>query len=567
MRIVTNENQTSVPATLRPLKSKNQWLYQFAIFSSLTVLLLLVYLQVTNGHYFYGEEYVGIWTGKQSLISKKSFIPYMQEVPFEGRPLYTAYFYLTFSKYINSRKSLEAANTVRLVGIISLGMLAYVLYLIFRIHKFGNVEAFLLSILICTLPPFQIYVSRLSCFIFIYSVLLSSISALILFKIMFSEDEITRISKISCIILAIGLLVIALNIYQSTVMVYWAFVLIPLMKLGNEDFSKKKMSLRLALYFSIGFIAMAIYHKMTEIFIAFTGDMFRNSFQRRGVFISFTISDIKSEIIEFINYPFFTALNLWNLFPSLEIGLCVGIIILTGLSFSFVSALLQPTTKKQRVNSLFNLFYKYAFALVVLPLSYMPFIIIRENLSIMIPKHRSIIGVIVAVFLLFYWGLRNTGVLIGTVFNFSKKMQQKILIISLVILTVITTLLANSNVERYFVKLRTNELQYIKDVIQEHTVSTQTNITEIYVIPSDRNILNFFSEFLYLASMTRESLISMTRLALYELGMESDIPIMIYMNDKNSSSENKNILIINMKEFQKRAYKELRPPKNIKPFF
>lgn len=322
------------------VKTKSYILIHSALFLLFIVVSFLAYAPVTQGHYFTAEDYSMIWTSDWEGINMQSYIWHLRNMVWEGRPLETLYRYLIFNKYINPVKTVAAANSVRFVGAISLGLLSYVLYLIFKVNRFKSSHAFLLSILICTLPPLQTYVSRVYTVVFIYGVLLSALSALILFKVVFREDRVKTVHMAIAVSTAIVLFIISLNIYQPASMTYWAMVVIPLIKINDRDYTKKKF-LPFIIYFSAGFASMIIYWGIIKII----GSLLQNPLSYRSAFIH--PGDIFNRIIWFIYYPLYGALNLWNIFPAKKVGLFVGFVIVAGISYGLGRVVLQILTEKK----------------------------------------------------------------------------------------------------------------------------------------------------------------------------------------------------------------------------
>lgn len=163
-----------------------------------------------------------------------------------------------------------------------------------------------------------------------------------------------------------------------------------------------------------------------------------------------------------------------------------------------------------------------------------------------VPLHRYLIGLEIILLLLFYWGLINIIDIFKSVFNISANLQMKIITIGLIILTIASTSLANHNVDKYFANK--GELIYTKNVIQEYGISKLSNTSTIYIItPSERTPYEFSLH----TTAAQDALVSMARLALYELGVNSDIPIKcIGFNEEivRALPANNNDLVIDMSE-------------------
>lgn len=522
-----------------------------AIFIFFILFCLLLYYPVIQGHYFFGEDYGRIWTSAWDGVSKQSYVSYTRTLPVEGRPLHTLSLYIIFNKYINSLKSYEAAGTVRFIGVIGVGLLAYILFLIFKENSFRTGHAFLLSILICTLPPFHLYVGRLICVVFVYSVLLSSLSALIMFKTVFKENREKPANIVIAVSAAIILFIMSLCIYQPTATTYWAFAVIPLIMIKDEGFIKR-WRLPFTIYFTAGFASMIIYFGMIKIINL----LMKIQLQARGAFLHRPV-DIYDKLIWFVKYPLYTASNLWNVLRTKDVALFVSVVILVGFLYGVWRVLLQIKAEKKGVNLLFNLLCRYLLILIVIPLSYISSLLVK-GLSVGqdLPNHRTLIGPEIIVLLLFYWGLMNISEIFKSVLNFSADLKNKIITVGLVILTAGAAFTANQNVDKYIVKRHSGELKYVRDIIQGYGVSNLSKVSKIYIITFDNVWLKYYSiyhEFGAHSAVGRLGSISLVKMALYELGINSDIPIeyiKLFDEPEKQLPEDKNALFIDMRKLQ-----------------
>lgn len=524
------------------MNTKTNILFNSAILLLLIIISFLIYRPVIQGHYLYAEDYFYIWAGGEKTVNNQTYAEHLHEIVWEGRPFETLYTYLIFNKYINSLKSIEAANSARLIGVIGIGLLAYVLFLIFKTNRFSTDHAFLMSILICTLPPIQTYVSRVYTVVFVYSVLMSALSALILFKAVFREDRKNTAHIIISSLIAMILFIISLNIYQPTAMTYWALAVIPLIVLRDEDFTKKRF-LFFIIYFSAGFASMLIYMGITKII----GLQLNYALSSRGTFIR--LNEIYDRIIWFINYPLYGALNLWNIFPAKKIALFVSILIVSSMLYGLGRVVFQIIAEKKGWISLL----RYLIIPPLVALSFLPNIL-STNLN-SIPLHRYLIALEIILLLILFWGLLNITDIIKSVLNFSADLQNKIISFGLIIITVVTVFYANHNVKKYFSDLQTNELKYTKNIIQKYGISNLSKVSYIFVIKPDKHSLY---EFGVLSSLSDVGSHSMVKLSLYELGINLDIPVepvSVKELHKRGWPESSNVLIIDMREFQRQSLK------------
>lgn len=238
--------------------------------------------------------------------------------------------------------------------------------------------------------------------------------------------------------------------------------------------------------------------------------------------------DIYHKIIWFINYLLYVASNLWNVFSSKEVALFVSIVISMGILFGLGRVLLQINVERKKgLNLLLNESCKY--------LLFIPFVILMSsmpNLVVMypglqeFPPQRYIFGPEIALALLIYWGSVNIIEFFKSILNFSVELQKKIITIILIILTIIASYLANHNVSKYIVKLQEDELRYVKGNIQEYGVSKLLKTPGIYILsPNKVDECGCVNEFDCIGSRAAFSATSMVKLVLYELRINSDIPI------------------------------------------
>lgn len=384
---------------------------------------------------------------------------------------------------------------------------------------------------------------------------------MVLFITIFNENRKTTI-KVIGVIVAIILLIIALNTYQSTTMIYWSLALVPLIIAKDEGFTKK-MAIPYIIYFSTGFISVFLYYIDVKIQL-FLIDFTVNSIARRGPFIS--INDVPHRIIDFIKYPLYTALNLWNAFPNKVIGIFVGIIILISILYGFGRTSLSTITGKNSKYLLYDSLCRYSLILFLIPLSFLPNIALKESINFMIPKFRILLGIETTVVLLLYWGLlTNIPDFFRSLFNFSVNLYNKLITSLLIILTIFATYYTHKNITN-FVKLHAGELAYVKNAIQGYGIYRLSKDSKIYIIASDNKFIDYDSFFISLASLWSGPGTEMLHLAMYELGVNPDIPV-IFHEDYDNLPEDKNSLIIDMRNYQKKAYKELNIPLSVKPFF
>ncbi len=517
-------------------KQKFHLLSILGILAIFSAYFSLTYAPVIQSHYLFTDDFFWIWS---HLPQEELYKGLLGEGLVQGRLIYGLLKYIIFD-YINSFKSIEAANTIRFAGIIGIGLLAYVVYVFLKLNRVKAVHAFLISILICTLPSLQLYVSWVVCVPYIYSALLSAFSALLLFKVVLKGKGEKTFHRVIAVLAAMILLVIAMTIYQPTAMIFWAMIAVPLAMLRDEDLINKWYS-PFIIYFAVGVASMAVYFCAVKI-VHVSMNMAMDS---RGTFISF--EHIPYKLFWFLFSPLKNALNLWNIFPTYKMGIFVGIIIVAGLLSGSRHAILQ-VIKERRLNLLWKHSLRMFFIIIVILLSYLPNLLVVESWA----TYRTLISLAAVIYLLLCCGFINIVEFFKFVPEFSGKIRNSLITVILIMFTINATYLAHDNVNRYFATLQSKEFSYIKDSIRKYGTADLSEVSKIYVRkPNKKNFIKrgFIYEFGQISSLKNWAIIPMVRLALYESGVNNKISIRIGKSIA-PLPEHENVLVIDMTKFK-----------------
>lgn len=509
---------------LHRLKSfSNLW-----VLISFIVILLLTYSPTVQIHYEYMEDY-----GFINSYREHSLLGEIETWSGSGLSVYGIWTYV-ISSYAKS------AIFVRLLSVIGLGLLAYLIYTILRMYRVKTEHAFLISILVCTLPSFQIITAWLSCAPYLYSAILSVIAGLLSLKVVSNKITLRSIPVASFLII-IFILVIALHMYQPSAMIYFAVCIIPLSLLKDEDFIEK-WHMRFIIYIALGLISIAVYFFSVKVlhFVMNIG------FVGRGEFIKLT--NIPLKLKWFFFCPLNFALNLWNSLPTYKLASIVGIIII----WFFLSQILQVLKKEKKMDLLWNHCQRLLFITGILFLCYLPHLMVTDT----IPVYRTLASLTTAICFLLYFGFVNILDFFKFIPGFSTDLKDKTVTISLIILALITAYHAHNKVND-FANLHANEFKYVKTAISaEYNISKLSGISEVYVRRHDRNKIiesgYIYEEFgLPTTAFPNYGPPTVIRKAFHELGMLD----LVRLNGKISITEGdsdtpvptgENILVIDM---------------------
>jgi len=153
-----------------------------------------------------------------------------------------------------------------------------------------------------------------------------------------------------------------------------------------------------------------------------------------------------------------------------------------------------------------------------------------------------------ALSILFFFGLINIVEFFKFIPDFSAGLRKTIITMLLTILTIVAALSAHDNVKN-FAELHSNELKYVKSVINDYGVSNLSKTLKIYVRRPRPMPISFSELKGQLTTRGCERAPDVVRLALYEMGIKQDMQIAEGEAD-DPIPEDKDILVIDMTKFQ-----------------
>ncbi len=437
---------------------------------SFIVVFTLTYLPVIQTNFLLLDDYG--WT----TLSNPKGTPqlhlkinkwFMQYSVIEGRLVGHPLRWIIFG-WINYYQSLDVTRAMRFAGIIGIALLAYVLFIIFKTNHIEAQYGYLGSVLICTLPAFQLYASWIITIPNIYGALLVALAALLLFKVFLNENSGKALRIITTLFVLLSL-VITLNIYQSTAMFYWAIGIIPLALISDDTLIKKRRALFMV-YFSVGVISLPIYFLILKI----AARVFAVSIGSRGNLI--TLTEIPETIKWFIHIPLIRSLNLWSICQLHEFTVIVGIIIILGFLPEFKRSIL-PAIRERRLNFLWNYLQRILLIIIIIPLSYFPSLVVKWRWA----PFRTLVALETTLCILFFISLLNINKFLESKTALSHNHKKMIIPVLLFILTISVIYIAHHNVDKYFAKPQSLGIKYAESAIQEYGISRLSNTSSIYV--------------------------------------------------------------------------------------
>jgi len=244
---------------------------------------------------------------------------------------------------------------LRLVSITGIGLLAWSLYRVLVRSGWNRTQSACLAAIVCTLPSFQVHASSA---MLAFSALAAVASGAALLLADRAYDERSLATRGGFWVGSVVLFLLALTIYQTSAMFFWVFGVIVLFKPASTISSVLRRCLWYAAASGVGLVLGFL--------------MYRISVTRYGPLLSNGRSSLTHDPVEkmlwFVRRPLMDALNLENLIAHPWVAVTVGILITGGLLHYFRGA------TKERALLL-------ALAACIIPLSYLPNLVVAENWS------------------------------------------------------------------------------------------------------------------------------------------------------------------------------------------
>jgi len=309
----------------------------------------------------------------------------------------------------------------------------------------NKLNSFLITIMIFTLPAFQCLVSYSGNFTFPPAILLATLSILCELNIPLGM----RLAKTFANHfrwLSIFFLLCSICFYQSAAMFYWAiclfFLLFPLEKNWDHNLQRQ------CAFLSTGILSLFIY----MLILIFVQKLLPIEFTGKFYHPYALNTNYLGRIIWFLQEPFVNVLNLWSIFPRIEITFVVMCLIISALTKNIISIY-----NHQKVDRFYRIFTFIILISVLIILSYLPNLMSSGKAG----WYRTTAGFATAILFLFIWSTNQWTNLFPLV------KRDKILTCFLIIGCIAGSYLANKNIYRYRAMPSFLEFQYIKNKIAE----------------------------------------------------------------------------------------------------
>lgn len=322
------QNRPQAPDSPRPSRPApatgrhriERWILPIAI-----TLFVLLYSPAFLLPYGYADDYAVLAAFQYGGKAVSDLVTMMA---LGGRPvmaLLTAAFYLPAHHLVD-------LQVLRLVGVVLIGVLAWLLFMTFRRVGAGLLLASVAPILICVTPPFELHAGWAALSLCTLASIFAGFAALLVDTM---GEQRSQAAWIGLFIAAVALETLAINVYQPDAMMLWVFAAIYLVM---RDRSPRDFMRNAAIYGVVGVIAMGFDYLEIKLLPQFGLHSFVTA-------RSTLDSNVAAKLVWFARNPLASALNVWSLRPSIALGASVALFIALGVMLYVSGAWRQKALK------------------------------------------------------------------------------------------------------------------------------------------------------------------------------------------------------------------------------
>ena len=276
--------------------------------AAIVLVIIVAYLPVMSAHYMHTDDYFWSRWGGFSCHDKIHFM----SIP--GRPLSGAAF-CGFDFLTN----VPAMSLVRRLGVACIIGFSLLVFHLLRRNGVAPAAAAALSVIIATLPPFQVYAGYLTTSVFMFGAVLAAMAMIVVQDCVIPARTVA--TRLSAGFAAVVLLIVSFDLFQPTALFYITLLAIPILLSRPTTFFKDWVG-RLMVYALIFTIACGLYYLSWRVFYLLDGTSEAGKYDGRRF-----VDDVWARTGWFIGRPLVDTLNLWNITPRLWLAWSAGIAI------------------------------------------------------------------------------------------------------------------------------------------------------------------------------------------------------------------------------------------------
>lgn len=298
-------------------------------FAFLLVAAVMAYLPTLHSIYLHGDDVFFSRWGDFSTAEVMNFNLIV------GRPLAG----LTY-RILALAGSVSEVNAYRMLSVTNLAITGFLIFLWLRRSNISRTPALAASAIIITLPPFQSF-AAVACYAAFGVATTLAAAALLLDA--HADNLQTLRERTAHRVLAISLLVCSLSLYQPSVLVYVALLVVPLLSSAQTRFTWREQKALLTRVATIS-VATVVYYLGWRAWLAAAGiPPIGGRYDARVL-----VSDYGARLEWFLRTPLVEALNLWNLQPSRPLAIACTAALVVAIGSVLIAREAQASPSKWR---------------------------------------------------------------------------------------------------------------------------------------------------------------------------------------------------------------------------
>ncbi len=407
------------------------------------------------------------WPAISSLYAYHDSLIYFLDTDVRIAPPGTTFAFIT-GRYLaavfqvligRSVDSLQDLQVVRFLSVLQLSFCAIVMTNWLRRNFLRTVESLLSVFIIFTLPPFQIVVCQAGMSFYPMSILMAIASFLACVKAL--DRSIGRRQRIVLYAWSVLLFVIALTIYPSGAMFFWAMMAATVFFCTKEPFQvfcRKSFFLLAA-----GFSGTVIYRLLLEA--------------TKSLYLSFQITqyspyDVSTKFADkifwFFSDPVVKILNFWNIIPSLNLVFYFGGFIVVALLLAFA----QRTRNISWKESILAAGFKAVLLCGLFFLTSLPNLLYAEHIAF----YRCYMALAAFAVFIFLWSLLRYAKIFSAI-------EKSVVIVVLSFLAVAGIVFARHAITQYRTRISVQEFKFLKQALQSVNLN---HYSRVYIVQPDQ---------------------------------------------------------------------------------
>jgi hypothetical protein len=314
-----------------------------------------VFIPVVIVPYAFSDDYTVLWmaiSGEPTAQFGKNII---DASAITGRPFSG----LLLQAFFSAAGAIDNLRFVRLFAVATIAALALLVHFALVRSGIRRLPAALIAVILCTLPPFQVYASWAVLFTSPLAAFLAGSASLFTVSALESPRQLARDRYLG----AVFLIFAALLIYQPAAMFFWVFFAIALVGAATNPISSLRV---VKAHFGVGFAALALAYLEIKLAVAIMGS------STTGAHRTTLSHDVVGKARWFFHQPLYRALNLFDITPTRWLAALVAVVATTGIALWLIRWGARP------------LLYACV-AIALIPLSYLPNLIVTD----MWPPYRT----------------------------------------------------------------------------------------------------------------------------------------------------------------------------------